>query len=117
MSSHWYSEVVAFNLADGTFSEVHNEAMREGEIMTFSEGLQEFLPGGDVFVEEQNSGVLWVLGEKASCTRTSCRRTTKATTICPTGPESSPRHDVDCHLLLPTALHTSDLPWAQAPSP
>lgn len=61
---HWYSEVVAFNLADGTFSEVHNDAMREGEIMTFSEGLQEFLPDGNVFVEEQNSGVLWVLGDE-----------------------------------------------------
>ncbi len=61
---HWYSEVVAFNLADGTFSQVHNDAMREGEIMTFSEGLQEFLPDGDVFVEEQNSGVLWVLGDQ-----------------------------------------------------
>ena len=61
---HWYSEVVAFNLADGSFSEVHNDAMREGEIMTYSEGLQEFLPSGDMFVEEQNSGILWVLGDE-----------------------------------------------------
>ena len=41
-----------------------NSIGRNGEVMTFSEGLQEFLPDGSVFVEEQNSGVLWVLGEK-----------------------------------------------------
>jgi len=37
--------------------------MAQEQIMTFSEGLQEFLPDGSVFVEEQNSGVLWVLGD------------------------------------------------------
>ena len=30
--------------------------------MTFSEGLQEALPGDRWFLEEQNSGELWVLG-------------------------------------------------------
>ncbi|MAB74466.1 MAG: hypothetical protein CMC99_05875 [Flavobacteriales bacterium] len=38
--------------------------MQEQEIMTFSEGLQEFLPDGSVFLEEQNSGVLWVVSEE-----------------------------------------------------
>lgn len=60
---HWYSHVVEYDLASDTFTPLHEELVREHEIMTFSEGLQERLPDGSYFVEEQNSGVLWVLGE------------------------------------------------------
>lgn len=60
---HWYSHVVEYDLASDTFRPLHEELVREHEIMTFSEGLQERLPDGSYFVEEQNSGVLWVLGE------------------------------------------------------
>ena len=60
---HWYSHVVEYDLASDTFTPLHEELVREHEIMTFSEGLQERLPDGSYFVEEQNSGVLWVLGD------------------------------------------------------
>ena len=60
---HWYSHVVEYDLASDTFTPLHEELVREHEIMTFSEGLQEPLPDGSYFVEEQNSGVLWVLGD------------------------------------------------------
>ncbi|MGB1480035.1 MAG: arylsulfotransferase family protein [Flavobacteriales bacterium] len=60
---HWYSHVVEYDLASDTFRPLHEELVREHEIMTFSEGLQERLPDGSYFVEEQNSGVLWVLGD------------------------------------------------------
>jgi hypothetical protein len=60
---HWHSSVVRFDLASSTFNPVFEELMAQEQIMTFSEGLQEFLPDGSVFVEEQNSGVLWVLGD------------------------------------------------------
>jgi hypothetical protein len=60
---HWYSHVVEYDLASETFTPLHEELVREHEIMTFSEGLQEPLPDGSYFVEEQNSGVLWVLGD------------------------------------------------------
>lgn len=61
---HWHAELALYHFGDGHFDSVYPALMREGEIMTFSEGLQEFLPDGSVFVEEQNSGVLWVLGEE-----------------------------------------------------
>ena len=60
---HWYSHVVRFDLETGAFTPLHLEWMKEGQIMTFSEGLQEVLPEGDMFIEEQNSGILWVIGE------------------------------------------------------
>ena len=60
---HWHSHVVEYDLASESFTPLWEDLMREQEIMTFSEGLQEFLPDGSVFLEEQNSGVLWVVGD------------------------------------------------------
>lgn len=60
---HWHSRVELFDLASNQFTPLWEEVMAEEEIMTFSEGLQEFLPDGSAFVEEQNSGILWVIGD------------------------------------------------------
>ena len=60
----WYSRVERYDLASDTFTPLWEDLMRDQEIMTFSEGLQEFLPDGSVFLEEQNSGVLWVVSEE-----------------------------------------------------
>ena len=60
----WYSRVERYDLASDTFTPLWEDLMRDQEIMTFSEGLQEFLPDGSVFLEEQNSGVLWVVNEE-----------------------------------------------------
>ena len=60
---HWYSRVERYDLASDTFTPLWEDLMLEQEIMTFSEGLQEFLPDGSAFLEEQNTGILWVVGD------------------------------------------------------
>lgn len=58
----YHSEVTLYDLASGAFVPMLPELMADVGMMTASEGLQEALPGGRWFVEEQNSGELWVVG-------------------------------------------------------
>ena len=60
---HWYSHVVEYDLASDSFTPLWPELMGQEDIMTFTEGLQEFLPDGSAFLEEQNSGILWVVSD------------------------------------------------------
>ena len=60
--AHYHSEVTQYDLGTGTFTPLLADLMAEGGIMTASEGLQEALPDGRWFLEEQNSGELWVVG-------------------------------------------------------
>ena len=61
--AQWHSELAHFNLRTGAFTSLFQVVMAQEGIMTFTEGLQDMLPSGAAFVEEQNSGVLWVLNE------------------------------------------------------
>jgi hypothetical protein len=56
-----YSFIYHYNLKTGEFSPAEKEVFAENQIFTFTEGMQEYLPDGSIFIEEQNSGVLWVL--------------------------------------------------------
>lgn len=60
---HWYSRVELYDLASNSFTPLWEDLMVEQEIMTYTEGLQEFLPDGSAFLEEQNTGILWVVGD------------------------------------------------------
>ena len=60
---HWHSRIERYDLASDSFTPLWPELMGQEDIMTFSEGLQEFLPDGSAFLEEQNSGILWVVGD------------------------------------------------------
>ena len=60
---HWHSRIERYDLASDSFTPLWPELMGREDIMTFSEGLQEFLPDGSAFLEEQNSGILWVVGD------------------------------------------------------
>ena len=60
--AHYHSQITVFDLATASFAPLFSELMAEAGIMTASEGLQEALPGGRWFLEEQNSGELWVVG-------------------------------------------------------
>ena len=60
---HWHSRIERYDLAADSFTPLWPELMGQEDIMTFSEGLQEFLPDGSAFLEEQNSGILWVVGD------------------------------------------------------
>ena len=61
---HWYSRVELYDLESDTFTPLWEDVMAEHEIMTYSEGLQEFLPDGTALIEEQNTGILWVIGNE-----------------------------------------------------
>lgn len=58
----YHSEVTLYGLASDVFVPLFPDLMADVGMMTASEGLQEALPGGHWFVEEQNAGELWVLG-------------------------------------------------------
>ena len=60
--AHYHSEMTQYDLGTGTFTPLLAGLIAEGGVMTTSEGLQEALPGGRWFLEEQNSGELWVVG-------------------------------------------------------
>ena len=60
--AHYHSQITFYDLASGSFTPLYPELMAEQGIMTSSEGLQEALPEGQWFLEEQNSGELWVVG-------------------------------------------------------
>ena len=55
------SELMTYNLASKTYKPIHNEVMSENRIFTKTEGLQEKYDNGLMFVEEQNTGELWIL--------------------------------------------------------
>ena len=56
-----HSNIMRYNMRTGAFEKVEAETFVEHDIYTFSEGLQEQLPGGGYLIEEQNSSVLWVI--------------------------------------------------------
>lgn len=60
--AQYHSQITVFDLVSGSFTPLYPELMAEQGIMTSSEGLQEALPDGRWFLEEQNSGELWVVG-------------------------------------------------------
>ncbi len=56
-----FSFIYHYNLRTGEFTPAEKELFAENEIFTFTEGMQEYLQDGSIFIEEQNSGVLWVI--------------------------------------------------------
>lgn len=56
-----YSNLVYYHANTDTYEVVAKETFANNYIYTFTEGLAEQLPNNRLFVEEQNSGVLWVL--------------------------------------------------------
>lgn len=58
------SNIVKYNLANGQHSVFAPNIFEEEKIHTFTEGLHEFLSNGDVFVESQNEGKIYVLNEQ-----------------------------------------------------
>ena len=57
----FYSSIVKYDLRDDEFSFIGDSIFEANHIFTGSEGLQEFLDEETYFVEEQNSGILWVI--------------------------------------------------------
>lgn len=57
----FYSNIVSYNLKNGSFSFIGEDIFRKNKIYTKNEGLVEFIAPDTYFVEEQNSGLLWVI--------------------------------------------------------
>ena len=57
----FYSNIIAYNFKNGEFSTIGDSIFRTNKIYTRSEGLQEFIDPETYFIEEQNSGLLWII--------------------------------------------------------
>ena len=57
----FYSNVVGYNLNSKKFFDISSKAFIDNSIFTYTEGKAEQLPDGSIFIEEQNSGLIWVL--------------------------------------------------------
>jgi hypothetical protein len=57
----FYSNIVTYDLRNGKFSFIGDSIFRANKIYTKSEGLQIFIDPKTYFVEEQNSGLLWII--------------------------------------------------------
>ena len=57
------SNVLLYNFESDSFEALYEDQFIDNEIYTGAEGLYELLPNGDMFVEEQGAGILWVLNK------------------------------------------------------
>ncbi|MCR9152731.1 MAG: arylsulfotransferase family protein [Bacteroidetes bacterium] len=57
----FYSNTMAYDLKRDSLYYYEKEAYMENNIHTFTEGMQEVLADGSLWIEEQNSGRLWVI--------------------------------------------------------
>lgn len=60
-AGRFYSNVMTYDLKNERYAYLEKEVFDQNDIHTFTEGMSEVLPDGRLFVEEQNSGVLWVI--------------------------------------------------------
>jgi len=56
----FYSKITCYDLKNKKFFNLGEQAFKDNHIFTRTEGVTEFLPDGRIFVEEQNSGIIWV---------------------------------------------------------
>ena len=56
-----YSQVLLYHAGQESYEPVMAETMAREEIFTFTEGIADWLDSETVFVEEQNSSILWIL--------------------------------------------------------
>jgi len=57
------SEIVRYYLYSGRFERVENEIMLREKIYTMTEGVVDVIPDGGLFIEEQNSSILWIIND------------------------------------------------------
>ena len=67
------SNVLIYNFDNESFKALYEEQFIENKIYTGAEGLYELLPNGDLFVEEQGSGLLWVLNRDGIVLKTTLK--------------------------------------------
>ena len=68
-----HSNVLIYNFETDSFEALYEKEFIKNEIYTEAEGLYELLPNGDLFVEEQGPGVLWVLNKNGVVLKTTLK--------------------------------------------
>lgn len=61
ISGDFYSNIVGYDFATDKYSYIGDSIFRANKIYTKTEGIVEFLDPSTYFVEEQNSGLLWII--------------------------------------------------------
>jgi hypothetical protein len=59
----FYSNIVRYNLGSGKFTFIGDSLFRANKIFSYTEGLVEFTGPSTYLVEEQNSGVIWIISD------------------------------------------------------
>ena len=60
-AGNFISNEMIYDYETDEYRVIYNSAFKIGHIFTFTEGVAEFLPDSSLFVEQQNSGLLWVV--------------------------------------------------------
>ena len=61
IAGDFYSNIVHYDLENDRQSFIGDSIFRANEIFTYSEGLVEFIDPSRYFVEEQNTGLIWII--------------------------------------------------------
>ncbi|UCH14677.1 MAG: hypothetical protein JSV22_01630 [Bacteroidales bacterium] len=61
IAGDFYSNIVRYDFSNNSFSFIGDSVFRANEIFTGTEGLMEFVDPSTYFVEEQNTGLIWVI--------------------------------------------------------
>ncbi len=56
-----YSNIVQYDFKSDSYSVIADSAIKKNKIFSITEGLIDFYEPGSVFIEEQNSGILWII--------------------------------------------------------
>ena len=58
------SQILIYNFEDSTFMSYMDKHFQNEKIMTETDGLHHILRNGDLFVESQNNGIMYILNEE-----------------------------------------------------
>lgn len=61
LAGDFYSNIVRYDFVNDSMSFIGDSIFRANEIFTYNEGLMEFVDPSTYFVEEQNSGLIWII--------------------------------------------------------
>jgi hypothetical protein len=61
VAGDFYSNIVRYDFSNDSLSFIGDLIFRENKIFTKSEGLVEFVDPSTYFIEEQNTGLLWII--------------------------------------------------------
>lgn len=68
-----HSNVLIYNFEEDTYSSLYEDHFITHKIFTGAEGLYRLLPNGDLFFEEQGSGILWVINQSGVVLKTTLK--------------------------------------------